>query len=75
MSLLEYYNNETKTLTLPPDFNTELIDLPPEVAIIIFYENCGVGKDSKFNQTVDKLPSSIKSFIASRIALPKPPWA
>ena len=44
MNLLEYYNEETKTLTLPYDYNEELKDLPNNVENIIFSKNKEYGK-------------------------------
>ena len=38
MSLLEYYNKETKTLSFPHSYNEELKDLPLEVENIIFID-------------------------------------
>ena len=62
MSLLEYYEPDTRTLTLPWDFN-ECINkdnLPNDVLIIIFKnERNNMGYYSKFNQPVDSLPNSI----------------
>jgi hypothetical protein len=37
--LTKYYNNETKTLTIPCDFNEELKDLPPNTQTVIFKED------------------------------------
>jgi hypothetical protein len=36
--MLKYYNNTTKTLTIPYDFNEELENIPDNVEIIIFDE-------------------------------------
>ena len=56
--LKEYYNTETKTLTLPYEFNEELKDLPIETQAIIFEENRNE-EYSKFNQKVDNLPTNL----------------
>ena len=37
--MLKYYNNITKTLTIPYEFNEELKDIPDDTEIIIFYED------------------------------------
>ena len=58
MSLEKYYNEETKTLLLPYDFNEELKDLPVGVKIIIFNEEL-YNMLSKFNRPVDNLPHDI----------------
>jgi hypothetical protein len=39
MILNEYYNEDTKTLTLPSEFNEELNDLPIDTQIMIFEED------------------------------------
>ena len=61
MSLLKYYEPDTRTLTLPWDFN-ECINkdnLPNDVLIIIFEENYMKREYSLFNQPLDFLPNSI----------------
>jgi hypothetical protein len=50
---IEHYNKETKTLTIPYNFNEELKDIPEETEIIIF------NKNSNFNQPVNNLPKTI----------------
>ena len=45
------YNKETKTLTIPYDFDEELKNISEKTKIIIFDE-----KYSKFNKKVDNLP-------------------
>jgi hypothetical protein len=69
--LEEYYDTETKTLTIPCDIDEELTDLPLNVQIIIFEsdhyceegiedcEICGGYFTSKFNQRVDNLPNTL----------------
>ena len=57
--LEKYYNIETKTLTLPHEFNVELKDLPFDTKIIIFEENYYKGEHSIFNQKVDNLPKNL----------------
>ena len=47
----EHYNKETKTLTIPYNFNRELKDIPEETEII---EICG-----NFNKLVDNLPKKL----------------
>ena len=47
--LEEYYNKETKTLTIPFNFNEELKDLPLDTEIIIFDEDFDKYEDSLFN--------------------------
>jgi hypothetical protein len=53
--LKEYYNEETKTLTLPFSFNKELKDLPLDTQIIIFEEDYKKEQYSEFNQQVNNL--------------------
>jgi hypothetical protein len=50
--MLQYYNNITKTLTIPSDFNQELKDIPDDTEIIIFDEDLKNKKYSKFNQEI-----------------------
>jgi hypothetical protein len=62
MSILNYYNKETKTLTLPYNFNEKLKDIPEETEKIIFHNysyNYSHGYYSLFNQSVDNLPLSL----------------
>jgi hypothetical protein len=56
MSVINYYNKETKTLTIPYIFNEELKDIPEETETIIFTENYGF---SVFDNSVDNLPLSL----------------
>jgi hypothetical protein len=59
MILNEYYNKDTKTLTLPYDFNEELIDLAIRMQIIIFEKNYKNNQYSIFNKSVNSLPNTI----------------
>src|SRR6185312_6199425 len=59
MSLNEYYDEETKTLILPNNFNEELEDLPSDIKIIIFDEDFWKCIYSKFNKKVDNLSNTI----------------
>lgn len=48
--LKEYYNEETRTLIIPHNYNEELNDLPVDTKIIIFekeYDNIGYSKYDK----------------------------
>jgi hypothetical protein len=56
--MLKYYNNITKTLTIPSEFNEDLKDIPNDTEIIIFNEYYGY---SKFNQEIKDniLPDSL----------------
>jgi len=59
--MLQYYNNITKTLTIPSDFNQELKDIPDDTEIIIFDEDFKNDKYSIFNQKIKEnvLPDSL----------------
>ena len=59
--MLKYYNNITKTLSIPFIFNEELKDIPNETEIIIFSQDYKNGKYSKFNQIIKEnvLPCSL----------------
>ena len=57
----KYYNIDTKTLTLPFNFNEELKDLPSDTRIIIFEEDYHTYEYSKFNQSVDNLPTNLSN--------------
>ena len=57
--LKEYYNIETKTLTLPYEFSEELKDLPLDTKIIIFERHYSKSEYSHFNQLVDELPNNL----------------
>jgi hypothetical protein len=59
MSLLQYYDEETHTLSLPPEFNEELKDIPAGTEKIIFIEDLKNHFYSKFNKNVDNLPNTI----------------
>jgi hypothetical protein len=61
MSLIDYYNEETKTLTIPYDFNKELKDIPEETEIIIFSIDCL--NFSYFDKSVDNLPNNLTHII------------
>ena len=63
--MLKYYNNITKTLTIPYDFNEELKDIPNDTKIIIFDENYKNKEFSKFNQEIKEnvLPVSLHTLI------------
>ena len=52
--MLEYYNNITKTLTIPYDFNNVLKDIPYDTEIIIFDEDDINDIYSYFNQEIKK---------------------
>ena len=66
MSLLKYYNKEILTLTLPPDFNEEFIDIPSNTQKIIFEEDINNNIFSQFNKSIDNLPNSIKKITIDR---------
>jgi hypothetical protein len=64
----KYFNVETRVLTIPWNFDSELKDLPEKVKIIIFEENIEIinppapyitGKISEFNHKLDELPDSV----------------
>jgi hypothetical protein len=59
--MLKYYNNITKTLTIPCEFNEVLKDIPNDTEIIIFDEDYKYYKFSKFNQEIKEnvLPDSL----------------
>ena len=59
--MLQYYNNTTKTLIIPYDFNEVLKDIPDDTEIIIFDEDNENEKNSKFNQEIKEniLPDSL----------------
>ncbi len=63
--MIEFYNENTKTLIIPEYFNEELNDVTKETKIIIFennydnYKNFNGNIISKFNQPVNKLPEKI----------------
>jgi hypothetical protein len=50
--MLKYYNNITKTLKIPCEFNEALKDIPDDTEIIIFDENYQYDKYSTFNQEI-----------------------
>jgi hypothetical protein len=50
--LEQYYNKETRTLTLPHDFNEELCDLPLNIKVIVFKEDYNKYQPSQFNKPV-----------------------
>lgn len=53
--MLQFYNEETETLTIPHYFNEELTEIPTNAKIIIFRDNvCDMGQYSKFNQKIKK---------------------
>ena len=52
--MLKYFNNKTKTLTIPYEFNKVLKDIPNDTKIIIFDEDLNNNKYSKFNQEIKK---------------------
>jgi hypothetical protein len=54
-----YYNSETRTVSLPYDFNQEIENLPIDTEIIIFEENVLKSQYSRFNQSVDDLPPNL----------------
>ena len=60
--MLKYFNNITKTLTLPYEFNEVLEDILDDTENIIFDEDYKKLKYSKFNQEIKEnvLPKSIK---------------
>jgi hypothetical protein len=53
MNLNNYYNKETKTLTLPQEYNEVITNVSKEIEIIIFK------KYSIFNKPVDNLPEKL----------------
>ena len=59
--MLKYYNNITKTLTIPCEFNEVLTDISDDTEIIIFYEYRKNKKDSIFNQEIKEnvLPNNL----------------
>ena len=59
--MLKYYNNITKTLTIPCEFNEVLKDIPDDTEIIIFDEDYKNNKYSNFNQEIKEnvLPDSL----------------
>jgi hypothetical protein len=59
--MIKYYNNTTKTLTIPYKFNEELKDIPDDTEIIIFDEDLKNDKYSIFNQKIkdNVLPDSL----------------
>jgi hypothetical protein len=59
--MLKYYNNTTKTLTIPHDFNEKLKDIPDDTKIIIFSQNYKKLEISSFNQEIKEniLPNSL----------------
>lgn len=59
MFLSKFYNLETKTLNFPYNFDQELINLADNIEIIIFNEDLHKDQYSKFNKSVDSLPSSL----------------
>jgi hypothetical protein len=59
MSLIDYYNKNTKILTIPNTFNRKLNDIPKETEIIIFSEDDSWSGRSYFNQPVNNLPETL----------------
>jgi hypothetical protein len=59
MSLEQYYNKKTSTLTLPYYFNEELYVLPLNIKVIIFEQDYNKYEYSKFNKSINNLPNSI----------------
>jgi len=59
--MLKYYNNITKTLRIPCEFNEILKDIPDDTEIIIFDEGFKNYKCSKFNQEIKEnvLPKNL----------------
>ena len=59
--MLKYYNNITKTLTIPCEFNEELKDIPDDAQIIIFDEDWKNIEYSEFNQKIKEnvLPDNL----------------
>ena len=64
--LEKYYNVETKTLTLPHNFDEELKDLSSNTKIIIFEDDTIGPFYSIFNKSVDNLPNSITNLTFGR---------
>ena len=64
--LEEYYNVNTQTLTVPLNFDDELMNLPLDTKIIIFEENNNKNGFSKFDKSVDNLPNSLTHLIFGR---------
>ena len=63
--MLKYYNNITKTLTIPCEFNEILRGIPNNTKIIIFDEDLNNIKYSNFNQEIKEnvLPKSLHTLI------------
>ena len=59
--MLKYYNNITKTLKIPYEFNEELKDIPDDAEIIIFDQDYQNVEYSNFNQEIKEnvLPDSL----------------
>jgi hypothetical protein len=59
--MLQYYNNITKTLKIPCEFNEVLKDIPDDTEIIIFDEYYQYDKYSTFNQEIKEnvLPNNL----------------
>ena len=55
----EFYNDKTKTLTIPFYFNEELKYLQHDILIIIFEEDFAKAEYSRFNQLVENLPTNL----------------
>ena len=58
-SLLQYYNEETKTLSLPYTFNEDLFDIPLGTEKIICIEDYNKYEYSMFDKIIDNLPNSL----------------
>jgi hypothetical protein len=73
--MLKYYNNITKTLTIPCKFNEEFKDIPTDTEIIIFHEYYHNHRSyygyehSIFNQEIKEnvLPGSLHTLIFGEI--------
>jgi hypothetical protein len=65
--MLKYYNNTTKTLTIPHKFNEELKDIPDNAEYIIFYNNYRKHEFSFYNKVIKEnvLPVSLHTLTLS----------
>jgi hypothetical protein len=59
MDLKEYYDDKTKTLKIPYDYDEELKNIPIETTEIIFLDLEAYKNFSKYNKPIDNLPLSL----------------
>jgi hypothetical protein len=66
----KYYNETTKTLHLPYDFNEELTNIPlgTERILIGVISFCFMDKCSQFKKSVDNLPNTLTHLIFSHVS-------